>query len=270
MTTSLLQSVPFRIGTTSYIVPDEILPNIRYLAGRVRDVELVLFELDDGPGNMPDAELVAELNRIARESDLTFTVHLPLDLRLGADGDEQHVSLIKARRAIEATRDLNPWAYVLHLDGKEHRDQPSGEAYLRWVDQSVRALEIVAGWSGGFELLAVENLDHYPLGFIEPVLERVPVSRCVDIGHLWLDGHDPLAYLDRALARARVMHIHGIAERDHKSLAHVPPAQLDPVLAALMDREYRGVLTMEIFSEEDLLTSLAALAGSHQRITGKP
>ncbi len=29
---------------TSYIVPADILPNLRYLAGKVQDVELVLFE----------------------------------------------------------------------------------------------------------------------------------------------------------------------------------------------------------------------------------
>lgn len=267
MTKNLSLNAPFRVGTTSYIIPDEILPNVRYLAGRIRDVELVLFELDDGPGNMPDAALTTALNELARQNELTFTVHLPLDLRLGADGDEQHVSLVKARRAIDATRALDPWAYVLHLDGKEHRQQPAGEAYQRWVDQSARALEIVAGWSGGFERLAVENLDHYPLGFIEPVLERVAVSRCVDIGHLWLDGHDPLQYLEAALPRTRVIHIHGIDGRDHKSLAHIPDAQLDPVLAYLVKQCYRGVLTLEIFSEEDLVTSLGKLSGSFDRLS---
>ncbi|RPJ39274.1 MAG: sugar phosphate isomerase/epimerase, partial [Chloroflexi bacterium] len=112
------QQVPFRVGTTSYIVPDDILPNVHYLAGKVRDIELVLFELDDGPSNLPDAGMIEELNQVARANDLTYTVHLPLDLRLGAGGEEQHVSLVKARRVIEATRALDPWAYVLHLDGK--------------------------------------------------------------------------------------------------------------------------------------------------------
>jgi sugar phosphate isomerase/epimerase len=99
------------------------------------------------------------------------------------------------------------------------------------------------------------------------VLERVPVSRCVDVGHLWLDGHDPLPYLEQALPRTRVIHIHGIAERDHKSLAHIPAAQLDPVLDLLVKHAYNGVFTLEIFSEDDLATSLAALAGSLNRIS---
>src|SRR5512138_2446763 len=100
----MMNSLPFRTGTTSYIIPDEILPNVCYLAGQVQDVELVLFELDEGPSNLPGPELVEELNRLASAHGLTYTVHLPLDLRLGADGDEQHISLVKAHRVIEATR----------------------------------------------------------------------------------------------------------------------------------------------------------------------
>jgi sugar phosphate isomerase/epimerase len=259
----------FRLGTTSYIIPDDILPNARFLAGQVRDIELVLFELDDGLSNVPGPELINELSSLAQEADLSYTVHLPLDLRLGADGSEQHQSLVKAQRVIEATRALQPWAYVLHLDGKELRQGASPTELERWRDQSVRALEIAAGWAGDPELLAVENLEGYPLDFIEPVLERFPASRCVDIGHLWLDGHDPLAYLARALPRTRVIHLHGIGERDHQSLAHILPEKLDPVLGFLSQSGYRGVLTLEIFSEIDFRTSLAVVGDSQSRIAAK-
>ncbi len=253
---------PFRLGTTSYILPADILPNVRYLAGKVRDVELVLFEVDDGPNNLPSPEQIAELRSLAAEHDLTYTVHLPLDLRLAEDGSLRHVSLEKARRVIDCTRGLDPWAYVLHLDGKSVRSGATPEALRRWQEQAVQALELVGGWAGGLEKLAVENLEGYPLDFLQPVLERAAVSRTVDVGHLWLDRHDPLPYLRAALPRTRVIHLHGIAERDHASLKHVEPAKLRAVLTELVRAEYRGVLTMEIFSEEDFLTSLAALAES--------
>lgn len=258
---SFFDKVPFRIGTTSYIIPDDILPNARYLAGQVRDIELVLFELDDGPSNLPDAALIEELNRLAGEHDLTYTVHLPLDLRLGAGGEEQHVSLVKARRVIEATRALDPWAYVLHLDGREVRQGAGAQALAQWQGQSVRALELAASWAGDPRLLAVENLEGYPLDFWEPVLERFPAGRCVDIGHLWRDGHDPLPSLGAWLDRARVIHLHGIAARDHQSLAHMPRELRDPVLRFLNEK-YQGVLTLEIFGEEDLRTSLRAMEES--------
>src|SRR5574339_1043587 len=111
-----MSTYPFRLGTTSYIIPDDILPNAYYLAGKVRDIELILFEVDDGPNNLPSAEVIEQLWRLAQQHDLTYTVHLPLDLKLGEDGSEQDQSLVKARRVIECTRTLDPWAYVLHLD----------------------------------------------------------------------------------------------------------------------------------------------------------
>jgi sugar phosphate isomerase/epimerase len=247
---------PFRLGTTSYIIPDDILPNAHYLAGKVRDIELILFEVDDGPNNLPSRETIAELQQIAHTYDMTYTVHLPLDLKLGDDGDERDVSLVKAKRVIDCVRDLSPWAYVLHLDGKSVRTSTDRDTIKRWQDHSVRALEIVSEWAGDADKLAVENLETYPLDFIQPVLDRIPVSRCVDIGHLWLDGHNPIPYLKSALPRTRVIHIHGLAERDHKSLANMPEEKVRAVWDELVRANYEGVLTLEIFSEEDLISSM--------------
>jgi sugar phosphate isomerase/epimerase len=250
---------PFRIGTTSYIIPADILPNVRYLAGKVQDVELVLFDVEDGSGNLPGREQIAELKSIARDNDLTYTVHLPLDLRLADDGSPRHASIEKARRVIDCTRKLDPWAYVLHLDGKSVLNDPTFEVRQRWQDHAVQSLKIVGEWAGSVEKLAVENTEGYPLDFYEPVLERIAVNRAVDIGHLWLDGHDPVTYLREALPRTRVIHIHGVAGRDHQSLAHVPKELLRTVLDELVHADYRGVLTLEIFSEDDFLTSLMAI-----------
>ena len=251
-----MQAYPFRLGTTSYIIPSDILPNARYLAGKVRDIELILFEVDDGANNLPSTEVINELSFIAQQHDMTYTVHLPLDLKLGEDGSERDQSLVKAKRVIDCTRRLDPWAYVLHLDGRSVRTSTDAGLIKRWQDQSVRALELVAEWTGCIEELAVENLETYPLDFIQPVLDRIPVSRCVDIGHLWLDHHDPIPYLQAALPRTRVIHIHGIADRDHRSLAFVPQEKVSQIWDELIRANYEGVLTLEIFSEEDFISSL--------------
>ena len=106
-------NLPFRLGTTSYIIPDDILPNARYLAGKVSDIELILFEVDDGPNNLPSHETIEGLKQVTREYDMTYTVHLPLDLKLGDDGSERDLSLVKAKRVMDCVHELNPWAYVL-------------------------------------------------------------------------------------------------------------------------------------------------------------
>jgi sugar phosphate isomerase/epimerase len=249
-----MNGFPFRLGTTSYIIPSDIVPNVRYLAGKVRDVELVLFDVDDGMNNLPPKEEIDELCRIGSDHDMTYTVHLPLDLNLSDDA-----SINKARKVIDCTGRLDPWAYVLHLDGKSVRHGASSEVMRQWRDQAVRSLEIVGEYAGGAEKLAVENLEGYPLDFYEPVMQQIAVSRTVDVGHLWLDGYDAIAYLQRALPRTRVIHIHGIDGRDHRSLTNVPREKLRAVLNELVRTGYGGVLTVEVFSEEDFLSSCAAV-----------
>lgn len=262
----------FRIGTTSYILPADILPNIVYLAQRVDDVQLVLFETDEHGSNLPDAILRARLNALAAAHGLTYTVHLPLDLRLGDAGDEGHLSLVKARRVIEATRDLQPVAYTAHLDGRPLQAAgpagPSAAALAAWQASACRALETVCGWLADPALLCVENLEAWEPDLFAPVVDAVPVSRTVDVGHLWLRGQDPLPKLVAWLDRTRVVHLHGVGERDHKSLALMPPAQLDPVVALLAER-FSGVVTLEVFNQEDFLSSQAALAGALARVGGE-
>ncbi len=254
----------FRLGATSYIIEADLVSNARYLAEHgLHDMELVLFELDDGRSNLPSSEVVAELNALARLHDLTYTVHLPLDINGAAD----HASMIKAREAIAHTRDLEPWAYVLHCDGREVRTGASETQLQQWQAQTLRALRQLAVWVGGFDRLAVENLEGYALDFIQPVIDQLPTSRCVDVGHLWLDGHDPLPYLQQALPRTRVIHLHGIDQRDHRSVAHMPPEQIDPLVRLLRHEHYAGVVTLEIFGADDLFSSQQALDESLKRIT---
>ena len=110
---------PFRLGSTSYVIPADILPNVRQLGPLVDDVELVLFEVDEG-SNLPSPAVIESLGELAQAHGLTYTVHLPLDLRLAAADDVwRHPSMEKARRVVRATRALEPWAYVVHLDGTE-------------------------------------------------------------------------------------------------------------------------------------------------------
>ena len=77
------QKLPFRIGTTSYIYPEDILPNVHKLKSKVDDIELVLFEANN-LGNIPKRKDLEELKRISSKWNLTYTVHLPLDINLGS------------------------------------------------------------------------------------------------------------------------------------------------------------------------------------------
>ncbi len=92
---------PFRFGTTSYIVPDEIIPNVEFLKERVDDIELVLFESDEF-SNLPSEDDIRRLANTADEHGLSYSVHLPLDAYLGhSDRSERLRSVEKCRKIIE-------------------------------------------------------------------------------------------------------------------------------------------------------------------------
>jgi sugar phosphate isomerase/epimerase len=240
---------PYRLGATSYVWSADIVSNVRQLGPLVDDVEFVLFEVD-GHSNLPDASARAELELLAQLHELTYTIHLPADLGLA-----HLISLELARRVIACTRELAPLAYVLHLDGRPVEADPDPGTLGGWQDDALRILEEVAKMAGGAAQLCVENLENYSPEHFLPLLDLLPVGLCVDVGHLWLTGRDPVAFLEEHLARTRVVHLHGVAEYDHMSLAHRDAKPVEPVLNLLSETSFEGVVTLEVFGQEDFFSS---------------
>lgn len=248
-----------RIGTTSYIYPADIITNVRKLAGRVRDIEVVIFELDNRWNNLPDAKTVSEMASVASDNGMTYTVHLPLDLTLGADDNKE--SIEKALRVINATLGLSPVGFVIHLE--EQCAKPINHM-TKWMENSLASLEILGRETGDLGKLCVENLESHSPDMIDGILDRSEVSCCIDVGHLWKQGLDPVPILGKWLPRATVVHIHGIEGRDHKSLSLMSPERLDPVVKELA-MDFQGVVTLEVFSEEDFVTSSQAINEALER-----
>jgi sugar phosphate isomerase/epimerase len=275
--------LPFRIGTTSYIVEADLLPNALFLAKHVQDMQLVLFEVPDGPTNLPSAETVAALAELGRKQDLTYSVHLLRDLCLHGTDTESADALAKAKQVIDLTQPLNPLAWVCHLDGRRVRHTGAGAQLLaEWQAETAQALRQVCDWAGDARRVAVENLEGYEPEFVTPVVARTMAGRCVDVGHLWLDGVDPLPHLAAALSRTRVVHLHGVQQvetaassaepnnapqrRDHVSLTHVEAQALDAVLRLLWGVRFDGVLCLEVFGEQDFWSSLQAIEAAWRRL----
>lgn len=260
--------LPFRIGTTSYIIADDLLPNAAFVAAFVQDMQLVLFEVADGPSNLPSTQDVEKLAALGQARDLTYTVHLLHDLRLTDEKNRPSLALAKARQVIELTHPLQPQSWVCHLEGRAvHQELPTSAAMLTWQEETAKALDQACAWAGNGRRVAVENLESYAADFVVPVVARTAAGRCVDVGHLWLDGVDPLPHLMAASSRLRVVHLHGVWDgRDHLSLAHAAPAQLDAVLRCLLALRFDGVLTLEIFGEDDFWSSLTALQAAIARV----
>jgi len=189
-----------------------------------------------------------ELSQLAREYDLTYTIHLPLDLKLGAGGAETDRSASRALRVMEHVQPISPFAYVLHVEGMD------GQGGNAWVDHTIHGLRKIEA-EFPLDRVCVENLEGFPEAFWDPLFDQVSVSRCIDIGHLWVDRLAAVPYLQQRLQRTRVIHLHGIGTRDHQSLRHMPHGQVEEVLEYLIQHEYDGVVTLEMFSEEDVFGS---------------
>lgn len=248
-----INELPFRLGTTSYIIPDDILPNVRWLAGKVRDIELVLFDIDEYC-NIPDSDQLSELTELAESHDLTYTVHLPLNLNFS--DKEQDISITKALKVINGARVLKPRAYVCHLECKEIPER-EGDELLEWQEQRIRAVRsLVEKAEISAAELAVENLESYPIDWNEPVVRSCGTHACLDIGHLFLQKIDPVPVMKKCLPLISVVHLHGIGTRDHQSLGHMSVNAVRNVIGTLIQADFRGVVTLEVFNEADLTGSL--------------
>jgi sugar phosphate isomerase/epimerase len=250
----------YRIGTTSFVHPAGWLENATRLAGRVDDVELLLFE-DPVPGHGPAPDEIAALARLGRESRLTWSVHAPLGIALASeDGARRQAGIDAVRRAIDVTAPLAPHAVVVHLAPGEREGAPPPEDWAAFARRAIGSIREVLGTGLPAAALCLETLE-YDFALAEPVVEELGLSVALDVGHLARDGAPLEPVLRRNLARARVVQWHGTdgTGRDHRSIRHYPRAEALHLLRTLREARWDGVLTLEVFREADLEDSLGIL-----------
>lgn len=247
---------PFRLGTTSYILPEGILPNLRFLGPHLDEVELVLFE-SQGEDNLPSPEDTGVMARLGREMDLTFNVHLPTDLYLGSeDFGERRQACETLLRFYERTLPLNPTAYILHFE-RQATDGSDISELAHWRRRLRSSLELLL--EGGLrpDLCALENLS-YPFPWVDILAEEYGLNVCLDVGHLLQQDADPTFFFNRYAGRIAMVHLHGVRGRDHQALTEIPHREWLAIADFL--RTYRGGVSLEVFSLADLRVSLEKMA----------
>ncbi len=245
---------PFSLGCTSYVLPDEILPNIAFMADKVDDIELVLFESNEW-SNLPDKEAVSSMQQIADKHDITYSVHFPIDCRAGADNEAERKRFFnRVTEIIRLTYKLPISGYLLHLEGLNDENDAEKVDFWRVVtgEFCVRLTETI---TFDPQLLCIENLDYAP-ELHRQLIERHSFSHCIDLGHLWISGADWQDHMRQVIEKTRIIHLHGVAEgKDHRSLAvHAYKEQLQQLISIL--EKYSGVVTLEVFGENDTFSSL--------------
>ncbi|OVE74856.1 hypothetical protein BVX97_06255 [bacterium E08(2017)] len=250
---------PFKLGTTSFIIPDDIIPNARYLAGKVDDIQLILFESDTI--SLPTDEDVRTLTDIAEPDGMRYSIHFPLDTILGAPEPIRSQSVQKHIQIINTTLPLKPSVYIIHFNGdsKDHAQGMPSDDIERWQKNNLESMrEIIEATDIDPSRLCVETLS-YPFELAEEAVYQLNLSVCIDVGHLLLYNESVEEHFARYAERIKSIHLHGTSgDRDHLDLSHLDTDTLDTVLKFASDKKIN--LTIEVFNEKDFLESMKVLS----------
>jgi sugar phosphate isomerase/epimerase len=244
-------SFPFKIGTTSFIYPDNYVRNVKMLAPYLDEIELILFE--STPNSLPSNDEINVLLSLANEYDLSYNIHLPLDISLGApEPTRRHFAMKTIKQVMNLTASLSPTTYTLHLPYEEIDFE--NERIKRWKERTYHSMETLCASGFNSRIISIETLN-YPLKWIKDILTDFNLSVCMDIGHLILYGFDMKDVFDRHKNRTSIIHLHGANDRqDHQPLDLLSKSNLKIILKML--NRFKGIVSIEVFSYDHLNASL--------------
>lgn len=238
-----------KIGTTSYIYPDNIIPNVGKLVSLIDDIELVLFEGKEY-SNLPQQVDVSTLRNISEETGLSYTVHLPIDIDIcSKDAEFRRFSLKRMIEIMKLTSPLNPRACILHLPRREV------ESEEMWALRTARSLSEIF-MEFGNENICIENLS-YPIKHVTPIIEEFDFKLCLDISHSLkcLDNWEEI--FDNNFGRIKVIHFYGpeTEGEGHTGLQKAERSFVKSVIDKILSSNYSELLTLEVFGTEDFFES---------------
>ncbi len=260
----------FKLGTTSFIVPDHIIPNVIKLGPFFDEIELLVFEsrpLDV----LPSKSEIKTLDTLSRDLNLTYNIHLPVDVSLTSDSAEKRQKASDALlRVIHLFSPLNPGTHTLHLEMPAGLKTNPGntEPIIQWQRNAYQGLKGLLAHVSDPAKICVETLD-YPFCRIESLVEQFNLSICLDLGHQIRYCHDFLQAFDTHGSRIPIIHLHGVdfsggTAKDHRALDTLPESGFQKVKKIL--KLFTGVVSLEVFDLETLNRSLKFLSRHFQNI----
>lgn len=248
---SYKKKYPFKICTTSYIYPDSITANVTMLAPYVDEIELILFE--SSLLSIPDQHEIKKLRSLADEFDITFNVHLPLDIFFGSSDKTKRIQAVETiAMVMELTSILEPSTYTLHFEYEENFN--NDERLQIWQNFIRESLDRLISTGIKSESLTIETL-LYPFDCIEKIVTDYNLPICFDMGHLILQKKDINEFFDKYSSRIPILHIHGVENnKDHVSLDRLSQIEAGKVVNIL--KRFSGVVSLEVFAYEHLIDSL--------------
>jgi adenosylcobalamin phosphodiesterase len=245
---------PFTIGTTSFIYPDSYVENVKMLAPYLDEIEMILFE--SNPNSLPSKHEIKELFALSNQYDISYNIHLPLDISLGVkDSSMRHSAIETIKQVMDLTAPLFPTSYTLHLPYGESDFE--NERIKRWKERTYHSMDTLCSFGFNSRTISIETLN-YPLEWVEDILIDFNLSVCMDFGHLILYGLDMKNVFDRYKHRTSIIHLHGANDnQDHQPLDLLSKSNLKAILRIL--KQFIGTVSIEVFSFDHLNASLKYL-----------
>lgn len=249
---------PFKIGTTSFIYPDGYIPNVETLGPYLEEIELLLFE-STPENHLPTKAEISKLSLLAEKYQLTYNIHLPIDLYLGDENMTRRNQAVESIiRISELVSPLSPSTCTLHLT--YHWNTYNSTQLKIWQQNIYHSLSRLMDAGMNAEDITIENLN-YPFEWLGTLFSDFNFRVCLDFGHIFRYAQDADFILDNYGERISIIHINGFeGDRDHISLDRLSQEQLRQIMNTL--RAFQGTVSLEVFSFSDLTTSLDLLENS--------
>lgn len=259
MIDSLKGRYPFRLATTSFIHRAGYAENVVRLAPILDEIELLFLER----AHLPTQDQIRELSDLAGTMDVTYNVHLPMDISLAASVPvqrrESQDAIIKT---LERAAPLNATSYTLHITFEEEKN--NADRVRSWQETAIESLSRLLEKSDiRPQTLCVETLDFPPL-WLEPIVNRLDLSVCIDVGHVIRFGYDLQKTLSHFKKKVQIFHLHGVSgQQDHLSLNYLQAEFRKQVFHRL--KSFQKTVSLEVFSYETLVDSMNCLSNMMDR-----
>ena len=260
----MIPDKPFKLGTTSFIFPDHIIPNVKKLGPFFDEIELLIFESQPA-FVLPSKDNVKELLYLSLQHDLTYNIHLPTDLSLTCDSLEKRQ---KAKdtllKVIDLFEPVTPTTHTLHLEMPQDikKDMGNQSKHEKWIKNTCHGLEDLLKDIVNPGIISIETLD-YPFALIDTLVDEFNLCVCIDAGHQIKYNYDLLQTFEKHKSRTSIIHLHGVdfsghKIKDHTALDTLPEKYLCQIKKIL--ESFTGVVSLEVFNLENLNRSLSFLS----------
>ncbi len=256
----------------------DMVKNAHVLAQIVDHVEIILFHTSS-LNNIPAEQEILRLNEIRRKWSITYSVHLPASLEIGALDDQRRKDSVRLISDIVLhMADLDPVYYVMHIPFSTPALVPVPGLYFKssdskqwehWEKRSLKALEFLQEMLPQSTKILIENINYSPC-FLKPFIKNGHYGLCLDIGHLILGGEPVADILEDNFTIIREIHIHGVRGfQDHLSVSELPESLLHQCFQCLESKRFDGIVNMEVFNPKDLYGSVGSLLKTLERISDR-